>query len=263
MPDARLTSLRRLRSLTVALMMGLSLAACATRPDPSDAQATAEYWERNDPLETLNRGTFFVNQAADTMFIRPAAELYRYLIPAPVRQVVRNGLANLREPVTFGNDLLQGNVGRAGDTAARFAINTTLGVAGLFDVATDFGFPRQREGFGDTLAVWGIDSGPYLVLPILGPSNFRDTIGFAVDWFSDPWSYIASNNGARDVVAPRTALEVLDLRENLIETIDQVQRTSLDPYATLRSAYRQRRDAEIENRVQPFSAQPVTRIENR
>jgi phospholipid-binding lipoprotein MlaA len=258
MPDAR-----RLRSMTLALILGASLSACAIRPDPSDTQATAEYFERNDPLETLNRGTFFVNRAADTMFIRPAAELYRYLIPAPVRQVVRNGLANLREPVTFGNDLLQGNLGRAGDTAARFAINTTLGVAGAFDVATDFGFRREREGFGDTLAVWGIDSGPYLVLPILGPSNFRDTIGFAVDWFSDPWGYLVANNDGRDIYSARTVLEVLDLRENLIETIDQVNRTSLDPYATLRSAYRQRREAEIENRVQPFSAQPVTRIENR
>jgi phospholipid-binding lipoprotein MlaA len=233
------------------------------RPDPADTQATAEYWERNDPLETLNRGTFFVNQGLDTLFVRPAAELYRYMVPAPIRQVVRNGLANLREPVTLLNDVLQGNMGRAGDTVARFAINTTLGVAGAFDVANDFGFPREREGFGDTLAVWGIDSGPYLMLPLLGPSNFRDTIGFAVDWFSDPWSYIATNNDAEAFNWARRSLEVLDTREGLIETIDQVNRTSLDPYATFRSAFRQRRQAEIENRVQPFSSQPVTRIENR
>jgi phospholipid-binding lipoprotein MlaA len=250
------------RRLLLALALAAALGACATRPDPADTEATAEFWQNNDPLEPLNRGTFFVNQALDTLFVRPAAELYRYMIPAPIRQVVRNGLANLREPVTFANDVLQGNMGRAGDTAARFLLNSTVGLAGAFDVATDFGHPRQREGFGDTLAVWGMDSGPYLMLPLFGPSSFRDTLGFGVDWFSDPWGYIFTGN-TRDVFAGRTGLEVLDLRENLIETIDQLNRTSLDPYAAVRSAFWQRRRAEIENRVQPFSAQPVTRIENR
>ncbi len=249
-------------NLVLALALVVGLGACATRPPASDPEALAEYWEKNDPLEPFNRGVFFINQALDTMFFRPAADLYRYLIPWPIRQVVRNGLANLSEPVTLMNDVLQGNMGHAGDTTSRFLLNSTVGLAGAFDVATDFGHPRQRQGFEDTLAIWGMDSGPYLMLPILGPSNFRDTIGYAADWFADPWSYIITGE-TRHFIATRTVLGFLDLRENLIETIEQINRTSLDPYATIRAAYRQRRQAEIEHRVQPYSAQPVTRIENR
>lgn len=151
----------------------------------SDPEALAEFRANNDPLEPLNRGVFFVNRALDTMFIAPISEFYRYLVPWPIRQVVRNGLANLREPVTLANDVLQGNMGRAGDTASRFLLNSTVGLAGAFDVATDFGHPRQREGFEDTFAVWGAGEGPFLMLPLLGPSNVRDTVGYVADWFAD------------------------------------------------------------------------------
>jgi phospholipid-binding lipoprotein MlaA len=259
----RLSLRRRLLSLVLALALGASLGACATRPDPSDKEATAEFWENNDPLEPLNRGIFFVNQAFDTMFLGPIAEFYRYLVPWPIRQVLRNGLANLREPVTLANDLLQGNVGRAADTTARFLLNSTLGLGGAFDVATDFGHPRQFTGFGDTLAVWGIDSGPYLMLPFLGPSSFRDGIGLGVDLASDPWPWIVRGNDAGYFAWPRRALGIIDLRENLNDTINEVNRTSLDPYATFRSAFWQLRRRETEGRATPFSARPVTRIENR
>jgi phospholipid-binding lipoprotein MlaA len=253
---------RRVCNLLLALALATSLGACATRPPDSDPEALAEFRANNDPLEPLNRGVFFVNQALDTMFIAPISEFYRYLIPWPIRQVVRNGLANLREPVTLANDVLQGNMGRAGDTASRFLLNSTVGLAGAFDVATDFGHPRAREGFEDTFAVWGVGEGPFLILPILGPSNVRDTVGYVADWFADPWPYLVSGN-TRDLVAGRTVLEFIDLRENLLEVVEEINRTSLDPYATVRSGYRQRRQAEINNTVQPFSAKPVTRIENR
>lgn len=255
---------RSFRSLLLAMALVAALGACATRPDPADAEATAEYWENNDPLEPMNRGIFFVNQAFDQMLLGPVAEFYRYLIPAPIRQVVRNGLANLREPVTLLNDVLQGQTGRAADTTARFLLNSTIGLGGAFDVATDFGHPRQFSGFGDTLAVWGIDSGPYLMLPLLGPSSFRDGIGLGVDLASDPWPWIVRFNDAETYFAwPRRTLGIIDLRENLIETIDQINRTSLDPYATIRSAFWQLRRREIQGSATPFSARPVTRIENR
>lgn len=244
-PNPGLKPRSRLR-LALAMVALVAVSGCATRPDPNDPVATAEYWEKNDPLETLNRGTFFINDALDTMFVRPAADFYRILVPRPIRGGIRNALANLREPVTFLNDGLQGNTTRAGNSAARFAINTTLGVAGLFDAATDLGFPREREDFGQTLGVWGIDEGPYLVLPLLGPSNFRDTIGVVVDYFSDPWQYILTGD-VRPVVTARTVIAVIDAREGLLEVVDQINRTSLDPYATIRSAYRQRRAAEIRN----------------
>lgn len=253
----RLSLHRRLAArLPMALVLAglLAVSACASRPDPSDPVATAEYWEKNDPLETLNRGTFFVNDALDTMFIRPAADFYRILIPQPIRGGIRNALANLREPVTLLHDGLQGNTTRAGNTAARFAINTTLGVAGLFDAATGMGFPREREDMGQTLAVWGVDEGPYLVLPLLGPSNFRDTIGRVFDYFADPWQYVSNDGSVRDLLTARTVVEVLDARESLLEPLDQINRTSLDPYATIRSAYRQRRALEIRN--QPVEVRP-------
>jgi phospholipid-binding lipoprotein MlaA len=249
------TRLRVAARLPMALVLAglLAVSACAARPDPADPVATAEHFERNDPLETLNRGTFFVNDALDTLFIKPAAEFYRILVPPPVRGGVRNVLANLREPVTLLHDGLQGNGPRAGNTAARFAINTTLGVGGLFDAATDNGFPREREDMGQTLAVWGIDDGPYLVLPLLGPSNFRDTIGRVFDYFADPWQYI-DNTEVRDLLSARNVVEVLDSRESLIEPLDQINRTSLDPYATIRSVYRQRRALEIRN--EPVTVRP-------
>lgn len=245
-PNPGLKPRSRLR-LALAIVAIMAVSACATRPDPNDPVATAEYWEKNDPLETLNRGTFFINDALDTMFIRPFADFYRILVPRPIRGGVRNALANLREPVTLLNDGLQGSFDRAGNTAARFAINTTLGVAGLFDAATDMGFPREREDFGQTLGVWGIDEGPYLVLPLLGPSNFRDTLGLVVDYFSDPWQYVVPSDSRGAVTATRAGLAVLDGREALLEVVDQINRTSLDPYATIRSAYRQRRNLEIRN----------------
>ena len=262
MPE-RSSPRRQILPAVLAVVIAVSLGACATRPDPADAEATAEYWENNDPLEPMNRGIFFVNQAFDTMFLGPAAEFYRYLIPAPIRQVVRNGLANLREPVTLLNDLLQGQTGRAADTTARFFVNSTVGLGGAFNVAQDFGLPRQFSGFGDTLAVWGIDSGPYLMLPFLGPSSFRDGIGLGVDLATDPWPWVVRGHDAGYIAWPRRVLGVIDLRENLIETINDVNRTSLDPYATFRSAFWQLRRREIDGTATPFSARPVTRIENR
>ncbi len=230
----------------LALAIALGLGACATRPDPADAEAVAEFRATNDPLEPLNRGAYFVHDGIDTLVLRPAAEMYRIFLPPQVRTAIRNVLANLRTPVILANDLLQGETYRAATTTGRFLVNTTVGIGGIFDRATDFGLIGHTEDFGQTLAVWGAPEGPYLFIPVLGPSSPRDVVGFAADTAINPLTYTAGETWDA-INITRTATTALSTREGLIEPIDQVRATSLDPYATIRSAYRQRRVVEIRN----------------
>ncbi len=203
--------------------------------------------EPDDPLEPVNRVVFALNELLDVMLVGPVAEAYGEL-PAPLRTGVGNVLENLRAPVTFVNDLLQGESDRAGTTFARFFVNSTLGLFGLFDIAAELGHPRHQEDFGQTLAVWGVGDGPFLVLPLLGPSTLRDLAGLVVDrGVFDPWTALASG----ELRAARVAGEAVDTRHRLDPLIRDVRRNSLDPYATLRSAYRQRRAAEIRNHRPP------------
>jgi phospholipid-binding lipoprotein MlaA len=242
--------------LAAAFLLGLALVGCAARPDPADPEAVAEFEQTNDPLEPLNRRMFVVNDGLDTLVLRPAAEAYRIFIPPEIRTSVRNMLGNLRSPVILLNDVLQGETQRAGTTLGRFVLNTTLGVGGLFDVATGYGLPGHGEDFGQTLAVWGAGEGPYLFLPALGPSNPRDLVGTGVDAVSNPFTWISGGAWLDTATAARIGLQVLDTREGLIEPLDALRQGSLDPYAALRSAYRQRRAAEIRN---PAVSSPAAR----
>jgi phospholipid-binding lipoprotein MlaA len=165
-----------------------------------------------------------------------------------IRTGVRNVLGNLRTPVILLNDLLQGEGYRAGETVGRFVLNTTLGVLGIFDVATDLGLPGHGEDFGQTLAHWGATEGPYLFIPVLGPSNPRDLTGAGVDAVSNPFTWITGNTYFGAATNSRLVLQALDTREGLLEPLDALRAGSLDPYASLRSAYRQRRAAELTNR---------------
>jgi len=238
-----------LRRPTLLLLGLLALSACATRPPASEPEALAEYELNNDPLEPFNRAMYQVNTGLDTVLLRPASEFYRFLIPRPIRGGVHNVLANLRSPIILMNDTLQGDPERAATTLARFLMNSTFGIAGIFDVAKEVGLPRHSEDFGQTLAVWGVGEGPYLFIPVLGPSNPRDFVGFGVDIAADPigWATADGDATAETLGWTRRGLTVLDTRERLIETIDILNETSLDPYATLRSAYRQRRLQDIRN----------------
>jgi len=243
------------------------LAGCASSED--DAVAEAAYEEANDPLEGLNRYIFEVNLGLDKLLFRPLAEVYRAALPDIVQDVVRNFLNNLRTPVILFNDLMQGELDRAWTTTARFGINSTVGVLGLWDFATDWGFPRHDEDFGQTLAVWGVGDGPYLMLPLLGPSNARDALGRVVDYVIDPWSWfipedgigaLAGTDGVCDVCdTMRSGLDALDARARNIEAIDDLERNSLDFYATVRSLYRQRRQDQIRN-GEPSANIPVPSI---
>jgi phospholipid-binding lipoprotein MlaA len=201
----------------------------------------------NDPLEPMNRVVFRADLALDRVLIKPAAKTYRTVLPAPVRTAVRHFYDNAHGPVTFGNALLQANWSRARDTAGRFAVNSTLGIGGLFDPATGMGLPQYDEDFGQTLGTWGVGEGPYLVLPVIGPKPPRDAVGMVADHFMDPLTYVLPSGNLPLSLAIR-GLDVVDKRARRIESVDAMERTSLDFYAATRSAYRQKRQAEILNK---------------
>jgi phospholipid-binding lipoprotein MlaA len=216
----------------------LLLAGCASVDDPSGA---------NDPYESWNRQVFDFNQQVDKAFIKPVAQAYVAAVPDPAREGVHNFLVNLNLPVTFANDVLQGEIERSTETVARFTVNSTLGIAGLVDVATDMGIPFHTEDFGQTLAVWGVQEGSYLVLPIVGPDPPRDIAGQIGDVFLDPWTYYPHIRDKFWWSVGRGVLSGIDLRSRNLESLDAIERQSIDFYASIRSLYRQNRNNEIRN----------------
>jgi phospholipid-binding lipoprotein MlaA len=223
----------------------LLLAGCANRPPASDPDAVAEYQQNNDPIEPTNRVFYRINNGIDTVILRPAAVAYRAVVPGVVRRPIHNVLANMGSPVLLVNDMAQGKPRRAGDTFMRMLINTTAGVGGLFDVAADWGYPAHASDFGVTLGVWGLPDGPFLFLPVLGPSSPRDIVGYGVDTAMDPFLWPPNGSGFNTLRISRTVVGGLDAREQLIDPVDQIKRDALDPYATFRSLYRQQRTSEI------------------
>jgi phospholipid-binding lipoprotein MlaA len=225
------------RCIAVAAL-ALALWGCAS---PATNSATTG---ENDPYEAMNRKTFALNQDVDKHFARPIAVFYSRAVPEPARDGIHNFLLNLGMPVTFGNDVLQGEAKRAVDTLGRFVVNSTVGIGGLVDVAQKTGIPEHSADFGETLAVWGVGEGPFLVLPALGPSNPRDAFGMGVDIVLDPMTWITFRSSEFFRLG-RGGLGIIDERAQNIETLDQLERSSLDLYATERSLYRQHREAEI------------------
>ncbi|MBI4184782.1 MAG: VacJ family lipoprotein [Proteobacteria bacterium] len=236
----------RLGALGALLLAGLLLAGGGVGSRAAEPAAAAPE-PIYDPLEPLNRTIFVFNDAVDTMAIRPAGEAYQVFVPPEVRARVTNVLRNLKTPITFANDVLQGDGERALDSLARFVINATIGILGLFDPASRLGFPYHDEDFGQTLAVWGVGDGIYLVLPVLGPSNPRDTVGLVADYLADPLRLWLLNTEDEAWLNVRTGARIVDGRARTIAAIDDVKRTSLDYYAAIRSLYSQRRGAEIRN----------------
>jgi phospholipid-binding lipoprotein MlaA len=221
-------------------------------------QATAVDPNRGDPLEGFNRAMFGLHQALDKSIYRPLAMGYQHVVPKPVRSGLRNFFSNLTEPVVFLNYLLQFKFGKAAETLARFTINSTLGVGGLFDIAKtqDFKLPHRNNSFGDTLAYYGVGPGPYLFLPLMGPTTLRDVLGGPLDGavlplaigkpFSD-WRYQFSSG----------AITGLDLRAESDPELRALFGGAVDPYATLRSVWLQNRAAEVaglrHHRLEPQS----------
>jgi phospholipid-binding lipoprotein MlaA len=237
--------------VAAAALSVAALAGCATPPS-DDPDALAAFKEANDPLEPMNRYFFELNYAADELLFKPLAGWYYVALPDFAQDGVRNALRNLRSPVVLANDLIQGETERAGITVGRFLVNSTLGLGGLFDIASRMGLEYHDEDFGQTLAVHGVGEGPYLVLPLFGPSNPRDAVGKVVDMAFDPLTYLGYYVSGFDTVGTATSLlDGVDLRARNLKTLDEIRRGSLDYYATLRSLYRQRRVDEINNGETP------------
>jgi phospholipid-binding lipoprotein MlaA len=218
--------------LVATLMPGVCTAASTDgRGEPDQA---------NDPAEPVNRKIFGVNQFIDRNALQPVARSYTAYIPKRVRNVLHNFVSNLEQPAILVNDALQGNISRAWNTTQRFAVNTAIGGAGLFDVATDWHRPGHDADFGQTLGVWGVGPGPAVQLPLFGPSNARDSVGKAMGFVLDPTTYITSG-AATAVSAASGGIGMVDGRARLLPMTDTLRKSSLDYYAALRSAAAQHR----------------------
>jgi phospholipid-binding lipoprotein MlaA len=224
----------------IALASAFALAACAHAP--ADANARSEYERNNDPAEPTNRVIFAGNKFVDDNALQPIARGYENYVPSRARKSLHNFVSNLGQPAIAVNDVLQGNFSRSWNTLQRFVINTTVGGAGLFDVATDWDRPGHLADFGQTLGVWGIGPGPSVQLPLFGPSNLRDSVGKVIDTLSNPTNFIPG--GAAATVSTATGgVGFIDRRANLLSTTVPLEHNSLDYYAALRSAAAQRRAA--------------------
>ncbi|WP_338186258.1 MlaA family lipoprotein [Thalassospira tepidiphila] len=231
---------RTLLSLCAAGSLSLLTACASTEP----AQDTSDY----DPLEPVNRVVHGVNGAVDFMVLYPAAMWYRDIAPEPVKTSVASFVRNINEPLNSFNALLQGDPDQAAASFQRFIMNSTLGFLGFNDVASDFGIPYRREDFGQTLAHYGIGGGPYIVLPLLGPSNLRDTAGIGVDYFANPLTWGAQNSDTVEALyLGSVGLTALHYRYATINQLNELQKSSIDYYAALRSLYRQQRNQMIRN----------------
>jgi phospholipid-binding lipoprotein MlaA len=230
-----------------AAALGISglFSSHAIAQQPAASSPVSLSGDPTDPYESTNRAIFGFNEDVDRAVLVPVANAYRAVLPGPIRDSIHDFLQNLNAPIIFANDVLQGQANLAGETLGRFIVNTTLGVGGIVDVATKAGIPYHTNDLGITFATWGIDSGPYMMLPVLGPSNPRDLIGDIGDSFGDPGNIVASNHNKLWTTFARAATSGIDERSRNIESLAEIERTSLDYYATIRSLARQRRAAQI------------------
>ena len=249
-----ISSLNMLKNKFYLIILFLSFLCFSVNATDSDKVSTTsdEYDttpfedEIYDPLEPLNRAIFGFNVAADRVILEPIAKGYKKL-PAPVQTGVSNFLSNLRTPLVAVNQLLQGQGKNAAESTGRFLINSTAGVFGLVDVADKMGLEEKEEDFGQTFAKWGLGDGFYIVLPIFGPSNVRDTAGMALTYVTDPFNAYLVSEGEAWAVPLRTASNAVDQRSKIIDEVNALRDNAVDYYAAVRSSYYQNRKAAIDN----------------
>jgi phospholipid-binding lipoprotein MlaA len=219
---------RRLRTLTACAIASLFLLGGCATPGTGDPR---------DPLEPMNRAIYKFNDGVDKVITKPLAEVYQAVLPPIVRTGISNVFSNINDIVVALNNLLQGKIGPAFSDISRVMVNTTVGVLGIIDVATELGIEKNDEDFGQTLGYWGIGDGPYLVLPFLGPRSVRDFVGLIVDWETDPTSYIDPNRDRNAIQGFR----LVTRRAELLNASKVLEVAAIDEYEFLRDAYLQRR----------------------
>ncbi len=249
MPRSRSTCGGRTRPKLIALIvlesLVLSFAGCATKPgNPNNVPP-----QKRDPLAPVNREVYRFNMLLDKAVLRPVAKGYANVTPQPVQNSLNNFFSNLRLPITVINDLLQLKPLDAAKDTGRFLVNSTAGLGGLFDPASDWDMPPHSEDFGITLARWGVPSGPYLQIPFLGPSDVRDAIGMYSDYFGSTSYWTGWKPGTRNAIY---ALQAVTKRASYLN-VDQLLEQSYDPYSLMRSIYFQNRDQTIQENLPNYN----------
>ncbi|MBU6419942.1 MAG: VacJ family lipoprotein [Proteobacteria bacterium] len=229
-----------------ALALATALAGCATAPPKSDTADYQAYQQLNDPLEPTNRVFFKVNNTLDRYVMKPVAEGYVHITTQGIRNHVGDFASNIDEPARMLNFMAEGYPRDAGTSLVRFLVNSTVGIGGIFDPASALGYPETDTDFGLTLASWGVPPGPYLYLPAFGPSGVRDVWTYPFDWFATPMEAAPASAALSDFGYSETGIHLINTRAGLLSTIDQINATALDPYATFRSLYRQSRASQLQ-----------------
>ena len=241
-----------MKKILITSLIAIILASSVSAGTDGENSLSKKSKPVKDCFEGLNRSTFALNQSLDKVIFKPVAKGYRRL-PSPIRTGTSNALINLSSLITIPNNILQGEFKTAGVNTGRFAINTTVGVLGIFDVAEKMGFSEyEKEDYGQTLGTWGVGAGCYLVLPVLGPSTVRDTVGSFVNVLGGDPYYNASTHGNNEYLTDSLYLKTkiasgIDFRAKNLESIDNLEKNSMDFYASVRSLYLQDRQQKIKN----------------
>ncbi|SNS02262.1 phospholipid-binding lipoprotein MlaA [Methylobacillus rhizosphaerae] len=223
----------KISGIALSVALALTMSGCATHAN-------------KDPLESMNRGVYKFNDTADKAVIKPIAGAYKAVLPSPIRTGVHNFFSNLGTFTSLVNNILQFELSKAMDNAGRLVINSTVGLGGLIDVASMDNIPKHNADFGQTLGKWGVGSGAYLVLPLVGPSSYRDAVGFAVDSvYLDPIQYLDETRARNQL----RLVKFIDLRAQYLPASDLIDDAALDPYIFMREAYLQRRELSITGKV--------------
>jgi phospholipid-binding lipoprotein MlaA len=224
-----------MRSVIIGLLVGAVLVL-----SPPRTWGVESCW---DPIERVNRGVFWFNDKLDVYILEPTARGWNWLMPNPVQQAIARFFDNVRFPVVAVNNLLQGKLAACGSDVGRFAVNTTVGVLGFMDPASGWGLEKHDEDFGQTLGVWGVPFGPYLVLPLLGPSNPRDVGGAVADSFATVYPWLVP---IYYTIGPK-AVDTVNWRSQMLDEVREAKQASVDYYVFVRDAYAQRRHRQVED----------------
>ena len=237
--------------ISTAFVVGVFLQGCASTGSPNASNMASDRGG-SDPFESMNRVTARFNARLDSALVKPVAQAYKYVTPPPLRMMVGNFFGNLSDLWTGTNNLLQGKPKNAASDFTRFTLNTVWGLLGLVDIATDLGLQKHNEDFGQTLGVWGVSPGPYLVLPVLGPSSVRDTVGLIPDSLASPLRSIKHQNTYYSFLGVR----VVDTRAGFLSAERIMDSASLDDYAFFRNGFFQRRFSQVYDGNPPEQAVP-------